>query len=153
MKTPSYSKVSQKCCHLLQICRLPRSHNRGSSTEGHTSPTSSSSHDRKERSHLELEAREVLSHKRRLRRQYIATGDPSIKQLYSSTTNRPHRLLARTRRENLDTLLEGTGPDNNSNFSLWRLTRGIKRQLFQSPVLSHSGLWLKTDVEKARAFA
>jgi len=63
-------------------------------------------------------------------------------------------LLARTRRENLDTLLEGTGPDNNSHFSLWRLTRGIKRQpLFQSPVQSHSGLWLKTDDEKARAFA
>jgi len=76
---------------------------------------------------LILEARELLSHKRRLRRRYIATGDPSIKQLYSSTTNKLHRLLAGTRRENLDTLLEGTGPDNNSHFSLWRLTRGISR--------------------------
>jgi len=50
---------------------------------------------------LSLKARELLSHKRRLRRRYIATGDPSIKQLYSSTTNKLHRLLARTRRENL----------------------------------------------------
>ncbi|KAH8335192.1 hypothetical protein KR074_000182, partial [Drosophila pseudoananassae] len=45
-------------------------------------------------------------------------------------------------------------PDNCSDFSIWKLTRGIKRQpLVQSPIQSHTGLWLKNDSDKANAFA
>ncbi|KAH8292683.1 hypothetical protein KR054_010461, partial [Drosophila jambulina] len=56
--------------------------------------------------------------------------------------------------KNIDTLLEGGGPDNCRDFSIWKLTRGIKRQpLVQSPIQSHSGHWLKTDSDKANAFA
>jgi len=58
----------------------------------------------------------LLSHKLRLRRQYIATGDHSIYQQYSSTTNRLRRLLDNNRKANLDTLLESTGLDSNSGF-------------------------------------
>ncbi|KAH8419246.1 hypothetical protein KR222_000648, partial [Zaprionus bogoriensis] len=45
-------------------------------------------------------------------------------------------------------------PDSCSDFCIWKLTRGIKRQpLFQSPIQSHSGHWRKSDCEKANAFA
>jgi len=57
-----------------------------------------------------IEARDFLSHKRRLRRQYIATGDPIIYQQFSSKVN--------NRKANLDTLLESAGPDSNSRFSI-----------------------------------
>lgn len=99
---------------------------------------------------LTLEGRVLLSHKR----QYFATGDPSIYQQYSTATNRLRRLLANNRRANLDTSLESAGPDINSGFSIWKLTRGIKRQpLFQSPVQDRGGLWLKKDDEKASVLA
>lgn len=48
----------------------------------------------------------------------------------------------------------GAGPDDSSDLSIWRLTKGIKRQpLFQSPIHSNSVLWLRTGDEKANAFA
>ncbi|KAH8276525.1 hypothetical protein KR026_003278, partial [Drosophila bipectinata] len=41
-----------------------------------------------------------------------------------------------------------------SDFSIWKLTKGIKRQpLVQSPIKSHTGRWLKNDSDKANAFA
>ncbi|KAH8246461.1 hypothetical protein KR026_006851, partial [Drosophila bipectinata] len=45
-------------------------------------------------------------------------------------------------------------PDNCSDFSIWKLTREIKRQpLVQSPIQSHTGRWLKNDSDKDNAFA
>jgi len=96
----------------------------------------------------------VASHNKHRGRQYLATGDSSIYQQYSSTTNRLRCLLANNRKANLDTLLESAGPDSNSGFSIWKLMRGIKRQpLFQSPIQDRGGNWLKTDYEKESAFA
>ncbi|KAH8271004.1 hypothetical protein KR026_009037, partial [Drosophila bipectinata] len=103
---------------------------------------------------LTPETRALLDLKRHLRRQFIVSGDPATKQRLSSITNRLRRLLAKTRQMNIDTLLEGAGPDNCSDFSIWKLTRGIKRQpLVQSPIQSHTGRWIKNDFDKANAFA
>lgn len=68
--------------------------------------------------------------KRSLREKFIVSGDPATKQTLSETGT-----------ISSDTLLVESDLDNNSDFSVWKLTIGIKRQpLYQSPVHGHNGI-------------
>jgi len=40
----------------------------------------------------------------------------------------------------------------SAGFSIWKLTRGKRQLLCQSPIQDRGGIWLKTDDEKASAF-
>jgi len=101
--------------------------------------------------HLNPEAKAPLNHKRHLSRQFIEPGDPATKQSLSTVTSRLHRMLAKNRQENLDTLFEGSGLV--SDFSVCKLTTGIKKQpLCKSPVYENNGIRLKKDSDKAKGF-
>lgn len=66
--------------------------------------------------------------KHRLRHDFIRTQKLEVNRIHRRLTNRVRKLLKAFRQNSLDKKLEGATPNQDSNFTLWRLTIRFKRQ-------------------------
>ncbi|KAL7743857.1 hypothetical protein ACLKA6_000261 [Drosophila palustris] len=103
---------------------------------------------------LNTNAAALLCLKRRVRKEYVRTGDERLNQIYKRLANRLQKVLRRTRQAKLDELLENASRDLSSNYSLWKLTIRFKRQAtLKAPLKNPAGDWCNTGSQKAETFA
>lgn len=98
--------------------------------------------------------RAVILEKRRLRRVWQQTRHPDDKTRYNRKCRELKDLNKKIKNEYFEHFLENLTPTIDTNYSLWKATRNLKRPRQQaSPIKTEEGKWLRSDQEKADAFA
>lgn len=96
----------------------------------------------------------ALTSKRKLRRLWQEFRSPESKHLYNQAKRKLQQLLKHKQQVRLENFLNSLGPTEETNYSLWKVTRNMKRpQRHEPPIRLPDGSWAKSDDEKAEAFA
>ena len=100
------------------------------------------------------EIRELIKERRKARRIWHCTRNPSDKTLFNRVSNKVNKLIKYYKQECFDRYLSGLSPDMDKDYSLWKATRLLKRPVTRVPPLRNSqGIWVRQDNEKAELFA
>lgn len=98
--------------------------------------------------------REKIAERRRLRRVWHNTGYPSDKTAFNKASHALKRIIKTTENDNFQKMLSDLTGTKETNYSLWKVTKKLKRpQLQIPPVKDGDNNWAKTSLEKATAFA
>ncbi|GAB0098472.1 hypothetical protein DMENIID0001_142100 [Sergentomyia squamirostris] len=96
----------------------------------------------------------MIADKRRLRRKWQKTRSRGDKTAFNVAVKELKRAMTAASNASLETYLSRLDPSNTSDYNLWKATRYLKHQQHSvPPVRSVDGDWLRTDQEKAYAFA
>ncbi|CAL1672120.1 unnamed protein product [Lasius platythorax] len=100
------------------------------------------------------EIRDMVNMKRRARKKWQHTRSPEDKTVLNRTGNELKRLIKEMKHATLNKFLSELTADKNTDYSLWKMTKGIKRPKMQiPPVRKEDGEWAKSNKEKADLFA
>lgn len=96
----------------------------------------------------------LVREKRRLRRQWQNSRSPLLKAQLKLCQKMLHNKLKHKREAELAQYLNNLDPNKNTNYSLWKAVRNIKRPVINDPPLRlHNCTWARNSSEKADAFA
>lgn len=99
------------------------------------------------------EVERLVSEKRRARREWQQHRSPQSKTKLKDCTKRLRELLQKKKTENLENYLKHLDATPQSDYSLWRATRNLKRPTIRKPPLrTLSGDWAMNDTEKTNLF-
>ncbi|KAM8718918.1 hypothetical protein ACLKA7_011596 [Drosophila subpalustris] len=101
---------------------------------------------------LSGEALALLEEKRRLRRRWLRNGNFEDNRAWKLLSRRLRSVLTEDKRRHFESLLEGMDPRKPSDFNVWNLTKGIKRQAPSNFAIQTDQGWSKSDSEKASIF-
>lgn len=100
------------------------------------------------------EIRELVKEKRRARRRWQQTRDPSHKNTLNNKTQQLKREIQKLKEESINTFLENLTADEETEYSLWKATRKLKRPNTQiPPIRKVDGTWARDNKQKAETFA
>ena len=100
------------------------------------------------------EIRQLIKERRKARRIWHCTRNPSDKTLFNRASNKVNKLIKYYKQESFDRYLSGLSPDMDKDYSLWKATRLLKRPITRIPPLRNpQGIWVRQDHEKAELFA
>lgn len=95
-----------------------------------------------------------IAEKRRLRRIWHNTRNPRDKNAFNRAAQDLKRLLIKFNNERFQHFTSNLTPSEDTNYSLWKITRSFNRPRRPIPPLMLSnGSWAKDNKEKAEAFA
>ena len=100
-----------------------------------------------------LEVRILIAKRRRVRRVWHHTQNPSDKNAFNRINNQLNRLIKRIKRESFATYLENLSPHEEKDYSLWKATRKIKRTSAKMPPLKDGDNYARRDEEKVELVA
>lgn len=101
-----------------------------------------------------LHVREKIREKRRLRKIWQSTRQPSDKNKLNTATRNLKNLLQRLKDESIQNYLEGLCATEATDYSLWKATKRIGRPIKPiPPIRKENGEWARSDAEKAATFA
>lgn len=97
-----------------------------------------------------LEVRELVTEKRRARRRWQENRNPANKTIFNNLCKKLHSKIQEVRTNSLQQYLKSPSPSEATDYSLWKVTKRIKRPLQHiPPICSSSGTWARSDAEKA----
>ena len=100
------------------------------------------------------EIRELVKEKRRARRKWQQTRDPNDKTVLNNKSQQLKRVIQKLKEASIASYLENLTADADTEYSLWKATRKLKRSITQVPPIRKSdGTWARDNKEKAEAFA
>jgi hypothetical protein len=100
---------------------------------------------------LPLRIKELVQEKRRARRVWQYTRDPSDKRQLNRLTHRLHATIHDYKNETFDYYIKNL---ETNDHSLWRATKKFKRPTpIVSPIKQEDGNWARSNSEKAQVFA
>ena len=100
------------------------------------------------------EIKELIITKRRARKRWQQSRAPQHKTILNHLCNELKKAIRDFKNREISTFLEGLTAEKNSNYSLWKAVKGIKKPQMQSlPIRKSNGEWAKGDKEKADLFA
>lgn len=98
--------------------------------------------------------RDKIHERRRLRKVWHATGYPRNKTAFNKSSQELKTLTKNMKNENLQSYLAKLTPTSDTNYSLWKATKYLKRpKTLATPVKTNTGTWARSDCEKANAYA
>lgn len=98
--------------------------------------------------------KEMIAEKRRLRKRYKATRSPVDKKILNRAIAELKVLLQKIENEQTEEFLSQLSPTQNTDHSLWRATKYLKRPTIHVPPLrNEDNTWARSDEEKANLFA
>lgn len=98
--------------------------------------------------------RELIAKRRRARRLWQSTRDPRTKIELNRITYELRKMIQDVKQHDINKYLEDLTNDANTNYSLWKSTRKLKRPLEQvTPIRIDHDSWAKSNKEKADLFA
>lgn len=110
------------------------------------------SSDRK--SNISPSIQQLLQEKRNLRRQWQHFRSPTTKYKLNRAIKNLKDALISERDNGIQKYLEELSPTVNTDYSLWKATKKIKRpQVQYPPIRLNNGDWARSDSEKAETFA
>lgn len=97
-----------------------------------------------------IEIKEMIRDKRKARRNWQRTRDPERKKVFNKINQKLKRLLYETRNKGIAKYLQGLTADVDTNYSLWRATKRIRRPIINlPPIKKQDGSWARSSQEKA----
>lgn len=100
------------------------------------------------------EIKEKIQERRRLRKVWHSTGYPCDKTAFNKFSEELKNLTNTLENKNLQRLLTNLDPTKETNYSLWKVTKNMKRPITHIPPLGNaSSGWARSDQEKATVFA
>lgn len=101
-----------------------------------------------------FEIRELVREKRRARRRWQQSRDPADKAVLNRTTQKLRREIQKLKEETVNSYLQGLSAYSDTDHSLWKATKKIKRTITSvPPIKSNHGSWAREDKQKADLFA
>ncbi|KAL1448307.1 hypothetical protein WDU94_003690 [Cyamophila willieti] len=96
----------------------------------------------------------LVREKRRARKRWQCTRAPSDKTIFNRLVGKLRYEIQQAKSESLNQYLNELTPDKNTDYSLWKATKSLKRPILQAPPLQRSdGSWIRDNSAKATAFA
>ena len=100
------------------------------------------------------EIRELIMEKRKLRRKWHQTRAPQDKTNLNNAAQQLKREIQKIKKESISVYLSELTDDKNTDYSLWKATRSLKRPVIQSsPIRLENGRWARNSQQKAVNFA
>lgn len=101
-----------------------------------------------------MEIRNLVKDKRRARRIWQQTRDPSDKNILNRKSQKLKREILKLKNETFNYFLQNITPGEDTNYSLWKTTKKFKRpNLPNPPIRKADGTWARNSKEKATTFA
>lgn len=98
--------------------------------------------------------KDCIRERRQLRRTWHETHYPKDRTAFNKASQKLKTLIKETKNENLQSYLETLSPTSDTNYSLWKATKSLKRPKQQAtPLKTQMGKWARSDSEKADTFA
>lgn len=96
------------------------------------------------------EIRELIIVKRKARRKWQKSRDPSDKTILNNKSQELKRRIQKFKEESINKYLENLTADEKTNYSLWKATKRIKRPILHiPPIRKDNGNWARNNKEKA----
>lgn len=103
---------------------------------------------------ISFEIRELIKEKRRLRRKWQQSRNPTDKKIFNKACKNLKQKLYDAKNESLSYYLKGLTPFENDENCLWRATKYLKRPTQRNIAIKNSnGEFCKSDEAKAEVFA
>lgn len=100
------------------------------------------------------EIRILINEKRKLRRKWHQTRNPADKTALNNRSQNIRREIQRIKNEAIGEFLTELTADKNTDYSLWKSTKRLKRPILQNPPIRNSdGTWARNNMQKAMRFA
>ncbi len=101
-----------------------------------------------------LKVRNLVTEKRQARRKWHNTRDPADKTIFNRLSQRLKRLLSKIKNESVERYLQSLTGTKETEYSLWKATKRIKRPNIQNPpIKKENGDWARDNLSKAETFA
>jgi exonuclease III len=98
--------------------------------------------------------KQKLMEKRAARKRWHNTRAPRDKQIYNRLAKELKQLLHNIKNSSVQHYLAGLTPTDETNYSLWKATRKLKRpQHHVPPIRKPNNTWARTEEQKAETFA
>lgn len=98
--------------------------------------------------------KDCIQERRRLRRIWQNTHYPEDKTAFNKASQQLKTLIKAMKNENLQSYLAKLTPSGDTNYSLWKATKYLRRpKQHATPLKIHTGYWARSNREKAEAFA
>lgn len=100
------------------------------------------------------EIMQLIKQHRQVRRKWFKTRNSYDKTAYNKLTKKVKSVLFQFKNDSFHLYLESLSPSKDSDYSLWKATRKIRRPLNSNPPLKADlGEWVRDDYNKANLFA
>lgn len=99
------------------------------------------------------EIKELVAAKRRARKKWQQTRAPIDKNRLNQLTQQLRREIQEIKNESINFYLKNLSNDKDTDYSLWKATKKIKRPITQMPPIRTENGWAKDNKQKADAFA
>lgn len=97
---------------------------------------------------------ELVREKRKARKKWQNTRAPQHKTVLNRLCNRLRDSIREFKSNKIATYLENLSAERESNYSLWKALKGIRKPQMQAPpIRKNDRTWAKSDKEKAELFA
>lgn len=97
---------------------------------------------------------ELIKEKRKVRKIWQHTRAPKDKTKLNQLCNKLKHMLKEARNNNISKYLRGLSAEKETEYSLWKATKSIKRpKIPEPPIRKDDGTWARSDKEKAHLFA
>lgn len=101
-----------------------------------------------------LEIRIMVKEKRKARRRWQQSRDPADKTVLNRKTQMLKREIQKLKEESINFYLQNLTADVETEYSLWKATKRIKRPIAQiPPIRKRDGTWAHDNKQKAEIFA
>lgn len=101
-----------------------------------------------------IEIRELVQQKRKARKKWQTTRMPQDKTALNGLCTKLKALIKVVKNETVGKYLSSLAPTKDSDYSLWKATKGLKRPKTQiPPIKTNDGKWARSAKDKADLFA
>ena len=101
-----------------------------------------------------LEVRQLVAEKRAARRKWQKSRAPQDKTVLNRLSNKLKETLKEHKNQRLSVYLQGLTAEKETDYSLWKAMKGLKRQkIIMPPLRKDNNEWARSDKEKAEVFA
>lgn len=103
---------------------------------------------------IPLEVRQLVREKRKARKKWQISRYPQDKMVLNRLSNKLKEVIDESKNEAVSTYLQGLTPGKDTDYSLWKVTKGLKRPVMQvPPIRKENHKWARSNQEKAEIFA
>lgn len=97
--------------------------------------------------------REMISHKRKVRKRWQETRDPVIKSELNKLTKELKNALKENKNQEFNSRMTSLTADESTDYSLWKEVKKLNSSNFRdTPLKDPSGRWVTDNLEKANLF-
>lgn len=99
------------------------------------------------------EVRELIKSKRKARKNWQRNRTPAEKRLFNNLCNKLKTLIKEIKNQSVNRYLSNLTGQKDSDYSLWKATKALKRPNLQIPPIKNNDTWARNPKQKAELFA